>query len=168
MVKDKIGIKGKVVLVLKNIHTGKKRVFESENIVTDTGDIYYAQVASSETPTNAFGIMELGSAGNAPAKTSDRSDVTTTITNSQKAFDSGFPKANDTSANNTGGGTDVVTYLVTYIPAEANDSAIDRVIITNTAPGASEPVLMYATFTAVEKTTSDSLEVFVNHTMTGV
>lgn len=168
MVKEKLRMCGQIICVLEDIYTGKKRVFESDNIITDTGDIYYAQVGSGNTPTNVFGIMELGSAGNAPAKTSDRSDVTTKITDSQKAFDSTYPKANDSDGDNTGSGTDVTTYLVSYVPGEANDPAIDRVIITNTAPGTSEPLLMYATITSFAKTSSDTLKVFINHTMTGI
>jgi len=162
------GVIGNIVCVLENRDTGRKRIFKSNNIVTDAGDLYYAQLGASEAPTNAFGIMELGSAGTAPLKSSDRSAVTTKIASSQKAFDATYPKTNDGDADNTGAGVDVVSYLVSYASGEANDAAIDRVIITNVTPGATEPLLMYATLTAFAKTSSDTLKMFVNHTMLGV
>jgi len=164
----KFKVTGRIVAVLKNVDTGEERVIESNNLVTDAGEIHYAQKIPGETPTNAFGILELGSAGTAPAATSNRSAVTTKVASSQKAFDAGYPKSNDGDADNTGSGTNVVSYLVSYGTGEANDGAIDRCIITNATPGATEPVLMYATFTAFAKTSSDTLKFFVNHTLAGV
>lgn len=161
-------VAGNIVAVLEDIYTKEKRIFKIPNIVTDAGDLYYAQLGASESTTNAFGIMELGSAGAAPGKTSNRSNITTKIATSQKAFDGTYPKTNDGDADNTGAGTDVVSYLVSYAAGEANDAAIDRVFITNVTPGASEPLLMYAALTAFEKTSSDTLKMFVNHTMLGV
>ncbi len=41
---DKIGIKGKIVAVLMNPVTGEVlEVHETENIVTNDGDLYYAE-----------------------------------------------------------------------------------------------------------------------------
>lgn len=161
-------VKENVFLVLTNIYTKKSRIILGKNIVTDAGDIFYAQKISGEATTNPFDIMELGINGAAPVKTSDRSNVTTPVGSSQKVFDLGFPKSNDLSAVNTGKGIDVVTFSVIYLVGEANANDIDRVIITNATPGASEPVLMHASVTPFTKTSSDILQVFVNHTMNGV
>ncbi|HEU4895116.1 MAG TPA: hypothetical protein VFT85_04705, partial [Acidimicrobiia bacterium] len=156
--------------------TGQKRTYVSKNIVTDAGDLYYAQRGSAETPTNFTsgatfdGIMELyNGASSAPAKSNNRSNLTGLVTGSAKAMDSTYPKTNDGDADNTGAGTDIVTYRVSYTTGEANASSIADVIITNPTPGASEPLLMHAEFgSPFTKTSSDTLKVFVNHQMNGV
>lgn len=168
MIKERLGVSGTVVIVLQNIFTLEKKIMRCKNIVTDAGDLHYAQRAVAESLTNAFGIMELGSAGATPGKSSNRSNITTKIASSQKAFDGTYPKRNDDDADNTGAGVDIVTFRVSYTTGEANDAAIDRVFITNTSPGASEALLMYAEFTSFAKTSSDTLKMFVNHTFTGV
>ncbi len=162
---------GRVTAVLTNVYTGKVRVHETTNLVTIVGDIHYAQAAVGETPTNDFqnGLMELyNGASAAPAQGNDRSNMTGLVSGSAKAFDTNYPKTNDGDADNTGAGTDVATFLVSYATGEANASNIDDVIITNSAPGASEPLLMHAEFAApFTKTSSDTLKVFVNHTFEG-
>lgn len=185
MVKEKSRIKGRVVVVLENQVTGKKQVFVTENIVTNAGDLYYAErgalltVGATIGPvptnfTNANGvpdmIMELyNGASGAPAKGNDRSDLTDLVTGSDQVMDAGYPKVNDLDADNTGAGTDIITYLVSYAKGDANDTDIDDVILTNPSPGASEALLMHAEFDApFTKTSNDTLKVFVNHEMTGV
>jgi len=106
------------------------------NIVTDAGDLYYAQLGAEEASTNAFGILELASAGT-PGKAQDRSDFTV-IASTQKAHDGTYPKTNDGDADNTGAGTDIVSYLTSYTKADFNDTAITHGFITNITPGASE------------------------------
>lgn len=182
---DEIGIKGEVVVVLTNEKTGQKQTFVSKNIVTNDGDLYYAERAAlltTGTPispvptdfTDANGapdmIMELyNGASGAPAKGNDRSAMAGLVSGSAKAMDSGYPKVNDSDPDNTGAGTDIVTYLVSYAKAEANATGIADVIITNPSPGASEHLLMHAEFgTAFDKTSNDTLKVFVNHQMNGV
>lgn len=160
-----------------------KKVHETENIVTDAGDLFYAQrgalltVGATIAPlptnfTNTNGvpdmIMELyDNTGSAPAKGNNRSNLGTLITNSAQAMDGTYPLVNDGDGDNTGAGTDVITYRVSYTTANANGS-IDDVILTNPTPGASEAILMHADGLAVTKTSSDTLKVFVNHTMNGV
>lgn len=163
-------IRGLVVAVLQDAKSGEiKKVIESHNIVTDAGDIYYAQLGASEATTNAFGIFELGTAGTAPAKGDNRSAVSAFVSGSQKAIDGTYPKTNDTGdADNTGDAVDAVSYRVSYTTGEANSAGIDRGIITNVTPGASEPILCYFTLTSFTKTSSDTLKLFVNHTFTGV
>jgi hypothetical protein len=170
MKREKVRTAENVYAVLCNTVTGKKRIYECHNLVLDTGDIYYAQLGASEATTNAFGIMELGTAGTAPAKGQDRSDVSAFVAASQKAHDGTYPQTNDPDGDNPGTvGVDIVTYRVSYGTGEANSAGIDRVIITNTSPGASEPVLSYAVFGApFTKTSADTLKVFVNHRFNGV
>lgn len=169
MPKENIGAAENVVFVLTNVKTGKKRVFKAKNLVTDAGDLHYAQEIVGETLTNAFDTLELGTAhAGAPAKGDNRSVVTAFVANSQKGFDTGYPKRNDDDTDNTGAGVDVVTYRVSYGTGEANSAGITEVIITNATPGASEPIQTHADVTAFEKTSSDTLKVFINHTINGV
>ena len=182
-------LRGRVVVVLEDQLTGAKRKYVSKNIVTNAGDLYYAQRGAllttgtpiSPVPTNftdANGvpdmIMELysdaGTPNAAPAKTNTRADLTGTLaTGSAKAMDATYPQVNDADGDNTGAGVDIITYRVSYTTGEANLANISDVILTNPSPGASEPLLMHAEFaSAFTKTSSDTLKVFVNHEMLGV
>jgi hypothetical protein len=139
----------------------------ASNIVTDAGDVYYAQRGAAESPTNAFGIHELASAGT-PAKGANRSAFTM-IGSTAKAHAATYPQTDDGDTDNTGAGADVVTYLGSYAKADFNHAAISHGIITNTSPGASEPILTgYAFAAPFAKTADDTLKVFVNHTANGV
>ena len=67
---DKGTIKGLVVVVLTNVDTGEKRTYETKNIVTDAGDLYYAESGANEAQTNfTTAASEYGTAGNAGAAT---------------------------------------------------------------------------------------------------
>lgn len=186
--KNDVRITGKVVAVLTNTITGEKRTYETHNIVTDDGDLYYAErgallttgtpigpVPTNFTDTNGVPdmIMELydnTTPNTAPGKGNDRSDLNGVLaTGSDQVIDATYPKVNDGDGDNTGSGTDIVTYRVSYIKADANLADISDVILTNPSPGASEPVITHAEFTsAFTKTSDDTLKVFINHTFTGV
>jgi hypothetical protein len=187
-IEEKLKIRSSVIAVLENQITGEKKVFKTHNIVTDAGDLYYAErgaLLTSGTPigpvptnfTDANGvpdmIMEMYDntpANNAPDKAANRSDLLGTLaTGSDQVIDSTYPKVNDGDSNNTGAGTDIITYRVSYATADANLADITDLILTNPSPGASEPVIMHAEFAAsFTKTSSDTLKVFVNHQMSGV
>ncbi len=185
---DQIWLPGHVVAVLTNTKTGRKRVYETHNIVTDDGDIYYAERAALLTvgspiapvPTNftdANGvpdmIMELydnSPVNTVPGKANDRSDLLGTIApSSGQGMDATYPLVSDPDVDNTGSGVDIVTYRVSYIKANANLPLITDVILTNPTPGAAEPLIMHAEFAAAfTKTSDDTLKVFVNHRFNGV
>jgi len=149
-------------------------VIPGSNIVTDTGDIYYAQRGAAASPTNAFGIHELFTgreSSSTPAKGDSRANYDSlAISGTQKAHTATYPKVNDADADNTGTkGVDVVTYLATYAKADFNATDITHGIITNTSPGGSEPILCgYQFGAAFDKTADDTLKVFVNHEQRGV
>ena len=160
-----------VVALLTDVRTGKQRAIPGSNIVTNAGDLYYAQKAAGETPTKDFpaGGMRLGTSGTTPQKT----DVGVTSENSagRKLFstsDGTYPKTNDDDADNTGSGTDVVTWRMSYGTAEANITGIQELAIVDsiTNPTAA---LTHALFSpSFNKTVNDTLKVFVNHTFNGV
>ncbi len=87
------------------------------------------------------------------------------IANSRQIFTSGYPKTNDTGdADNTGDGTDVVSYAVNYSAASWNDNDIEQgVIHDNASPVSSTKLLCSFSFTSFAKTASDTLKIFVNH-----
>lgn len=170
-------ISTKVVVVLERAD-GTKETHESTNIVTNAGDLFYAERGvNTAIPSNFVdgsgdfdGIMELyNGASAAPAKDNDRSDMAGLVTGSAKVIDATYPQVNDGDSDNTGAGADIITYRTSYLTSEANDTGIADVIITNPSPGASEPLLMHAEFGApFDKTSSDTLKVFINHQMNGV
>ena len=147
-----------------------KTLIPASNIVTDAGDIYYAQLGAAEATTNAFGILELASAGDSsvPSKENSREDITV-IGSTQKAHDGSYPRTNDPDGDNTGAGADVVSFLTSYTKGDFNAGTIHNGIITNVTPGATEPVLTSFEFAAdFGKTADDTLKVFTNHNMNGV
>lgn len=161
------------VLALIGPRQAPKRLVPAANIVTDAGDVYYAQRGAGEAPTNAFAIMELFTGREVaatPAKSDNRGNYdANAIAGTQKAFDATYPRSNDADADNSGAGPDVTTYLTSYTKADFNDPAISHGIITNAAPGASEPILSGFQFAApFAKTADDTLKVFVNHQKNGV
>lgn len=181
MLHDKAGIKGIVVAVLKNVDTGATKVFTSENLVTSSGDIYYAQVAASGRDTlvtNKFwsGVMVLGLstvAAGLPAKSSIVSSVGTSAPGSMKRMDdaNGYPRTNDPDTDNTVTGAAVVTYRASWGTTDTTGTFDSVVIATSGVSdpvGPTDPVLMHAQFTSFTKTSSDTLKVFVNHTFSGV
>lgn len=165
---ERVGVRGTIVVVLKGPDGRVKERRVTHNIVTNDGDLFYAQLCAAETPTDAFhsGIMELGTGGTT-VKTDDRSDLTGKLTPT-KSMVSSF-QTNETDVDNGGnGGVDIVTYLGNWAAGEATNAAITHVIITNVAPGATENCLMIGSFTSVNKTAPDTLKVFVNHELLGV
>jgi len=174
---DQVAVTGVVVVVLTNEETGKKQTHVSRNIVCNAGDLFCAErCVATAIPTNFVdgsgdfdGIMEMYEADSGPpAKGNDRSDLGTLITGSDQVMDATYPKINDGDGDNTGAGTDIVTYLVSYAIGDANGDITD-VIITNPTPGASDALLMHAEFAApFTKTGADTLKVFINHQINGV
>ena len=145
------------------------------NLVGNDGDIFYANQAVEEVPAANedfnTGRMELNNPGiqDTPTKTSTYTSVTTPITASRKVFDATFPKRNDGDADNTGAGVDVASYLTSYTTGDFNATGINGgAIHDNAAPVAATKLLTHFTITAFNKTASDTLKMFVNHTMTGV
>jgi len=170
MANEKISIIGKVVAVLENKKTGKKKIIHGLNIVTDKGDKYYAQSAVAEAPTDDFdgasSGLRLGSDNTAPTKADD--DVTTFLATSAHALDATYPKTNDDDGDNTGSGLDIVSWRFSYLTSEGNvDAIVEGAIVDDkvTPTGALTHFLFAASF---NKTSSDTLKVFVNHEMNGV
>ena len=165
------GMIGKVLAVKRSPIYGLELVIPGMNIVTNDGDVYYAQSAAAETPTDDFDHattagLRLGSAATAPVKTN--TDLTTFLSGSDHVIDATYEQTNDGDADNTGAGTDIVTWRYSYLTSEGNVSGIQEGAIADdkTTPTA---VLTHFLFAAsFSKTSSDTLKVFVNHEFLGV
>ena len=163
-----------VCIVKENNDTGDKTWYYAKNIVTNDGDLYYAQQAVETTPTSDFGgsdgRMELRTGSATPAKGHVYSDVTTPITASRKAIDAGYPKVSDGDSDNTGSGADIVTWRTSWTTSDFNANAIigGCIHVGGASPASGTKVLSHFSITSFNKTASDTLKIFVNHTFNGV
>lgn len=156
--------------VIAHIYDGDRlvRTIEGKNIVTNDGDLYYAQMAvGGTTVTDDFtaGGIRLGTGTTTPAKAD--TDVETFVTSASKAESAGYPKTNDTDSNNSGGGTDIVTWKFVFAAGDFTGSAIaEGAIVDNiTTPTAA---LCHWKFAATfDVLSTNSVTVFTNHTFNG-
>lgn len=168
-------INNNILFVIENKEG--KFLHAAHNIVTNTGDIYYAEKADvSPSPTNDF--TELSVSTNAwsigPSKTSDSDDLTVAVAagTANKAKTAGYQKVNDGDADNTGAGTDIVSWLFNYAKTDFNDPSVvaGAVHVTGATFGAAtaDPLLTAFAITSFAKTADDTLKIFVNHEFLGV
>lgn len=145
-------------------------IYPGMNLVTNDGDTYYAQSSGGETPTDDFDAagagLRHGSASTAPTKTD--TDVTTFLAGTGLAVDATYPTTNDADADNTGAGVDILTWRFSYGTADGNATGIAEgaIVDDRTTPTAALTHFLYAS--SFDKTSSDTLKVFVNHEFLGV
>lgn len=145
----------------------------THNLVTDDGEIYYANRAVNETPAAnenfLTGRFEMGTTGYVEAETDDFSNFdvacASKIAGSRQVYTACYPKRNDTGdADNTGDGVDVASYAVLYTTCSWNDTTVEQgTIHDNATPGACTSLLAVFSFCSFAKTACDTLKVFVNH-----
>lgn len=167
---SKVDIVGNVLAILENPITKQKLLMHGVNIVTNKGDVYYAESICAETPTDDFdgasSGIRLGSAVTGPTKTDN--DVTTFLAGTGKGLEATYPMTSDTDGDNTGSGTDIASWKYAYTTAQGNATGIQEGAIVDditTPTGALTHFLFAASF---NKTSSDTLKVFVNHECLGV
>lgn len=154
--------------------TGYRQWNWASNIVTNDGDIFYAKQGAGETPaTNenfAQGRCELRTGTATPAKADTYSSVTTPVTSSRDTLEASYPMTNDSSADNTGADVDAVSYKYYWATGDFNANSITGGCIhDNATPAAGSKLLTHWTFAATfSKTSTDTLTLFVNHTMNGI
>lgn len=123
--KDVTGIRGIVVAELYDADGTLKARCETHNLVTSTGDQYYAGRAALSTglPAQVTG-MKLGTGSTAPAKSGAGAALVTYLTDSHQANDGGYPTA----------AAGVVTHRVTYAAGKATSaSPITEVVLVTDA-----------------------------------
>jgi len=174
MINMKINPDLNICIVKENQDTGKKTWYHAKNIVTNDGDLYYAQKSVGGTPTSDFGgsdgRMELRTGSATPAKAHVYSDVTTPVTASRKIKDSSYPKTADDDSDNTGAGADIVTWRTSWTTGDFNATAIigGCFHVGGASPASGAKLLTHFSITSFNKTASDTLKIFVNHTFNGV
>lgn len=124
------GIKGLVVAELFGPDGELKQRVVTENLITDVGDLYYAQRAAAGAPAVPTG-MRLGTGLTAASKAGAGAAIVTTIaTTGAKGLDAGFPTA---AAKATGTGARV-TWQATWGAGLATVNGISEVVLTNETP----------------------------------
>jgi len=162
------------VCIVRESINGDKTWYYAKNIVTNDGDLFYAQQAVGETPTSDFdgssGRMELRTGTVTPAKGDTYTTVTTPVTSSRKIIDSTYPKTNDGDSDNTGSGTDIVTWRTSWTTSDFNATSIigGCIHVGGASPSSGSKLLTHFSITSFDKTSSDTLKIFVNHTFNGV
>lgn len=174
MTTDALGIEGIATVELFDKDGNLLSSQEIHNLVTDSGDEYYAKKAivgiapaNPAAPTAATG-MKLGTGVTAAAKTgAGAAALGSYISGSNSAFDSSYPTTEDLGA---GLGWNAV-YRCTWAEGDSTNPAItEAVIVTDSVTDAtSSEANTYAriTFTAVNKTASDSLVITWKHKFLG-
>ncbi len=159
------------LLVLENHKTGEVRHIWGRNIVTTAGNVWYAQKACGESPTNTFANMYLatacGEVGGTPVVGSDYGDFTV-VAGSSKAKTATYPKTADADGDNTGAGVTVVSWLFEYTTGDGPFTDITHSFIAKSGASGTDPILNgYKWATAWSKDASTSAKVFANHTLLG-
>lgn len=153
-----------------------KRLIAGKNIVTAAGNIWYAQKVGGGSLTNNFNYMYLSQVAFSPSPNTntDSSDLSGVISLSKKVIVAPYPTSNDTDTDNDGRGTAVVSHGFSWLRTDFNATGIQGVTIaeTGTAWGGSEsgPLLSARNEDApgFDKGETDTLKVFINHTLLGV
>ena len=157
-----------VLAIVRNKYGEIKNIIKAKNIVTNDGDLFYAQKGCGEAPTYAFVNCVLGTGIAAAAKDDDYDDVTP-IADTNKAPSANYPKTNDTDEDNTGAAVDSVTWKYYWLGADFDDAAIAEACITIAAPEAGSKVLTRFKFVAAfAKEATDTLTLYVNHNFLGI
>lgn len=178
LVREKMGIKGKVTAIVRDANGNIKRreptwwqkllglpgsemISVNHNIVTNEGDALIAdQLANTPTRTavdQANGVIGVGTGYTTEAKTVD---ALVTQTGSDEAMDTGYPQTKGAWA---AADDNVLVYRATFEAGDLNATGIDEALLGN-----GTDTLAYAQVTpAVDVTSSDTLEVTWELTFTG-
>jgi hypothetical protein len=144
------------------------------NVITNDGEIFYAQKAVGETPAadedfgGTAGRLEFRTGSVTPAVTDTYNEVTTPVTASRKGFDTanGYPKRNDGNTENTGRGINIVSSKTAYVGADFNASGIiGGCIHGDTTPAAATKLLCHFSIASFAKDADSSMNFYVNHLM---
>ena len=159
------------------------------NVVTNDGDRFYSKKVTGEAQdanignthiqlanpttqnpvlkTHTWDNFDSAVAGNGAAGTG------AAITASIKAFataDSLYPRVDDPDGDNNASNKDrTITYRISYTTTDFNATGIKNGAIFGTgSPTTSTKLITHFQITSFDKTSSDTLKVYVNHFMSGV
>ena len=162
--KDVTGIRGIVVAELYDADGSLKARCETHNLVTNTGDQYYAGRAALSTglPAQVTG-MKLGTGSTAPAKSGAGAALVTYLADSHQAIDGGYPTAS----------AGVATFRATFAAGKATSASpiTEVVLVTDAladATSSAANTICRALLSGIgSKQAGDSLQVVWTHTILG-
>ena len=135
--------------------------------------------ASNEDFKVSACVLQNPSSADSIAKTDTYQQISNPITTSGavSGLESGYPKADDTgNSENTGAAVDAVTYKFAWTTAQINTSAGNAITggaiydVGQSSPVNATKLLTHWNFTSpasFHKTNTDTLTLYVNHTMNG-
>lgn len=144
------------------------------NLITDTGDLYYAtrgaSAVSPAAPADATKVtgMKLGTGTTAASKNGAGAALVTYLATSNNAFDATFPVV-----NNLGAGAGVeIEYKTTWGAGDSTNAAITECVIVNEAiasdtTSTAAETISRITFTAIDKQANDILVIDWKHKFLG-
>ena len=160
--------------------------YADTNFASD-GILFHHDGATTVTSSIIYGAMVLRNGSATPAQGHDYSDVTGSLDassgsgrNTTKTLRTvggtvNYPRHNDNDSDNTGGGNDQVTWSYEWATSDFNTTSISDLTggcivdrATSATAGVNAKLLTTFSFaSAFEKTASDTLKIFVNHTFEG-
>ena len=155
--------------------------YADTNFASD-GILFHHDGSTSVSSSTVYGAMVLRNGSATPAQGHDYSDVTGSLDassgsgrNTTKVLRTNYPRHNDNDSDNTGGANDQVTWSYEWATGDFNTTSVadltggcivDRA--TDATAGVNAKLLTTFSFaSAFEKTASDTLKIFVNHTFEG-
>ena len=170
---DGVGIIGFGAAILLDPFGDVKQVAPFHNILTTTGDEYYARKiitaiapVSASAPT-AMNGMKLGTGTTAAAKSGAGAALVTYLSGSNVAFDASFP----TVAAVGGDGGWNVNYKSTWAAGVATSATINEVVLVNdsgtNATSTAANTYARAVISTVNKAAGDSLAITWTHKILG-
>lgn len=168
--REKVAVTGTVLAILRDMNLEKQIVIPGMNIVTNDGDVFYAQMGAAEAPTDDFDAAAAGWHLGTSAAAVGKGDTDVTIEDilGRKATDATYPQTNDGDADNTGALIDATTWRVSYTTAEAIITGIQEGAIVDVRTAATAALTHFLFAASFNKTASDTLKCFANHQMLGV
>jgi len=164
---EKMRIGENIVLVFTDHEKDRTEILFSHNIVTDAGDLYYAQHGANQTPNPNFAVtggMRLGTGAGTPDKSWTDCD---TFFGVGKVISATYPKTNDGDPSNTGADVDIVSYRHEWSTTENNGSAMTNGAIVDDIVAPSTALCAFL-FGPRTKANTETLSIFTNHRMNGV
>lgn len=158
--------------------------YPGNNIVTDSGDVYYSLKAIDGSPATNENFKQSQcqlanpSSQTAQAKTDTYATFNTgsaAIAASLKTISSTYPRRDGATDDpeNTGGGTstgDIITYKYAWTTGDFNATSPtikNGALFDNASPVSGTKLLTHFGTTPFGKDASSTLKIFVNHTMNG-
>ena len=166
MTKDKMGAKENVTLVIKDAEGNIKRIVKGSNIVTNDGDIAYAQKIVGEATDFDTPFIRLGTGVSAVSKVD--TDVETFIAGSDKELDIGFPQRNNADPGNVDGGVDVITWKFSFDLGDLDVTGISEGAIVDDGVTPTTALNHFLFAAPFDVASTDQVTIYCSHVFNGI